>query len=522
MRNYEHKPLSFSTTMRNPERISQFIACIKNFEGQILSEEIIMKIVRKVIKDKLYKPKCISEDNNLKRVYNDEISFFSDSQLNDIINRSPQNHKEAGFPKGWASRFDTWYKLCKEFGFLYYEMGKKIEVSSSGHMLYNAFLEDNDTSGEVIQKIFLNALSKYQTNNPFRRNANINAPIPLLLNVLKLLHMGSKCTGIYRKELPFLICWRNNNHFELYNFIILFRKKYGFKASDEIIYEECLKLLESDNRKRFKMVQITKESVDDLIRKLRITGIFSLRGMGRFIDINKLEEKAANYVIKKYTNFQKFDSEYEFYKYIGGLDPNILLFKETDVGDLDALRVKALKKFANKYSLIEINKELQNLQSNRASQDEYLKLIDSPTRLEFLTSLAITKKYPHYIVQPNYSIDDEGNPTFTAKGGVSDIEVYDINMESLIEVTLLRDRRQATNEIPAITRHLKEYREKSSKENVFSVFIAPNLHEDTIYMCEFTMSKYKLGIYPYTICDFTKKLNSVSSLLDMKYELLNN
>jgi len=69
-------------------------------------------------------------------------------------------------------------------------------------------------------------------------------------------------------------------------------------------------------------------------------------------------------------------------------------------------------------------------------------------------------------------VDDEGNPTFTARGGVADIEVYDTNMDSLVEVTLMKNRQQATNEIPAITRHLKEQREKSNKEEVFSIFIS--------------------------------------------------
>ncbi len=267
--------------MRNPERIAEFVNCIKDFEGQILTESIIMRIVKNVIKNKLYKPMSITKDNNLNAIYLDENLYFSDSQLNKIIENSPQNHKEAGFPKGWASRFDTWYKLCKEFGFVYYEMDRRIEISSSGHMLCDAYLDTSGNSGEKIQKIFLNALVKYQTDNPFRRNANSNAPIPLLLNVLKLLNEDENSSGIYRKELPFLTCWDNNDYKGLYDFIISFRKKYGFKASDEIVYEECLKLLESENRKRFKMFQIIKEGVDDLIRKLRITGMFSLRGMGR-------------------------------------------------------------------------------------------------------------------------------------------------------------------------------------------------------------------------------------------------
>ena len=72
---------------------------------------------------------------------------------------------------------------------------------------------------------------------------------------------------------------------------------------------------------------------------------------------------------------------------------------------------------------------------------------------------------------PIYYVDNEGNPIFTAKGGIADIEVYDDKIDSLVEVTLIKNRQQATNEIPAITRHLREHREQSVKNNVFSIFI---------------------------------------------------
>lgn len=36
-REKEYKPLSFSTTMRNPARIADFLNCILPFEGQILT-----------------------------------------------------------------------------------------------------------------------------------------------------------------------------------------------------------------------------------------------------------------------------------------------------------------------------------------------------------------------------------------------------------------------------------------------------------------------------------------------------
>ena len=117
MRRIEHKPLSFSTTMRNPERIASFLKCIKEYNRQVLTEELIDRIVEKIIIEKLYTPMYITRNEELKLILHDENRTYTDSQLDEIITNSPQNHKEAGFPKGWPSRFDTWYKLIRAFGF---------------------------------------------------------------------------------------------------------------------------------------------------------------------------------------------------------------------------------------------------------------------------------------------------------------------------------------------------------------------------------------------------------------------
>ena len=67
-------------------------------------------------------------------------------------------------------------------------MEKPIEISQTGHMLCDAYSgNENDYLGEKIQKMFLNALMKYNTVYPFRRILNKNVAIPLLLNVLKKL-----------------------------------------------------------------------------------------------------------------------------------------------------------------------------------------------------------------------------------------------------------------------------------------------------------------------------------------------
>ena len=477
-----------------------------------------MKIVEKIIKNKLYAPLYIKRIPHLKKIFENDIKSFNKKEIKEIIENSPQNHKEAGFEKGWESRYDTWYKFPKELGFIYYEMEKPIEISQTGHMLCDAYSgNENDNSGEKIQKIFLNALMKYNTDNPYRRNLNKNVPIPLLLNVLKKLKNNKEenGAGIFRKELPFLICWRNNDSDELYKYIKNFRKIYGYTASNEVVYEKCLELLGSENEKRFKMKQIIQESIDDFIRKLRITGIFSLRGFGRFIDINKLEKNKIEYIIKNYSEYKTCETEYEFYKYMGEMDLNIINIEENiNYEKTENIKIAALKNFAIKYENKKIIEELECLEKDRNSRDEFLKLIDNPTRLEFLTSLILVKNYPDLLVKPNYSIDDEGNPTFTAKGGMADIEVYDKKSDVLVEVTLIKNRQQSITEIPAITRHLTELYEKSKKENIFSIFIAPSIHEDTKYMCEFTKYSRKLDIKPYTINNFAKKVQFNGNILE--------
>ena len=161
----EYKPLSFSTTMRNPARIAAFLNCILPYEGQILTNELIDQVAINLIRKKLYVPVIVTKTPEWKSILNSDEEFDVQTAV-EIEEQSPQQHKEAGFDKGWPSRFDTWYKLSMEFGFIYYEMGKQIIISQTGHMLIDAFNEvpANDLK---IQNVFLNALMKYQTSNPY-------------------------------------------------------------------------------------------------------------------------------------------------------------------------------------------------------------------------------------------------------------------------------------------------------------------------------------------------------------------
>lgn len=509
-RQKEYKPLSFSTTMRNPARIAAFLNCILPYEGQILTSAVIHEVAANLIMEKLYyTEKYEMKIPKYKKIYNSDDLAFTREQVEDIIKNSPQDHKEAGFAKGWDSRFDTWYKLPMEFGFVFYEMNRPIVISTTGHMLVDA-LNENPINNDKIQKVFLNALMKYQTSNPFRKNANENAPLPLLLRVIKLLKDDHEenDAGLFRSELSLVICWADNNADNLYRKIKEVRRKYGFTYGDEVIYDICLGLLGvgEDKKKRFKIDQITGEAVDEFIRKMRITGVISLRGNGRFLDFNSFEIEKIDYILQHYSEYPAFATKQKYFEYMGAVDSNILAINEIAEIETNDIKAKTLNEWATQNSKDDIIKELQIVCGKGESKNPILRIIDKPTRFEFLTSIALKQHFETLKVCPNYHVDDEGIPTFTASGGLADIECFDTDNNPLVEVTLMTARTQAVNEMPAITRHLQEAIEKYPDKVVFSLLVAPSIHADTKYMAEFSKYRHNVDILTCTIEEFIKNI----------------
>ncbi|NCO67649.1 MAG: AlwI family type II restriction endonuclease [Nitrospirae bacterium] len=141
------------------------------------------------------------------------------------------------------SKYDTWFKIAKELGFVWYCPNEEIKFSESGKMLLDKEKPENELM------VFANAFAKYQRHNPFRRVLNKNVPLILLMQTIKLLNNDSEYngTGISRLEIPLLLCWQNDNAENLYREIKKLRKKYGYSPSNEVILELCYSLL---NEKR--------------------------------------------------------------------------------------------------------------------------------------------------------------------------------------------------------------------------------------------------------------------------------
>lgn len=520
-RKAEYKPLLYTTTVRNPERMKFNLYILKKFDNQILTNELAMKIVSELIKYGLYRPMKVSKEiaDIWKQTQkgNFASSLLSEKQLNKVIKDNPQKHKEAGFDWGYPSRFATIFDFAKELGLVYFKINEKIEFSELGNTLIETLdvdINNNEINVSIQniekeQQVFLQSMARSQRANPFVKVLNDNIPLILLLQTISLINLdGGK--GISRKEIPLLLFWKDNNATNLYLRIKEIRSEYNFNPSNEVILDICINEIMQGEYKRFDANSIMSDYVDEFIRKMRMTGLISLRGAGRFVDINHNEDNKVEYILNNYSDYNHFEDEYEYFQYMSTIDKNLITQKTEEVSEQQSNDY--LNEWVNQYDWEKIKNELSILATkNKKSTDDILKFLSEPVRLEFLTALAIKSKFPNVIVKPNYKTDDTGLPTSTAGGNKGDIECFENNKGVLVEVTMAEGRTQTMMEIWPIERHLQTF----IKNNDFlaqCIFIAPTIYSDSKRQIEFVKFSNSLSIRDYTINDFSEYLEDEKDL----------
>ena len=342
----EYKPLLYTTSVRNPERYKDFIHLLKKFDGQILTADIVEQFERETFKCGLYRPVKRIPESAKQKWGNTSPGDFGEYALTDEetktifdgndprIHDDIKGHKEAGFEKGWESRFETQFKLLKVLGFVYYNMGERIEFSETGNFLADTVSITYDDNGTVNREIvnpqneqiaFMQAFAKQQRCNPFIRELNDNIPLILLLQVIRLLNNDPQYNncGISYKEIPLLLFWKNNDANALYQRIKQLREEHGYSPSPEVINEICVDEI-LGGFKAFKLKSVVSEYPDDFVRKMRMTGLISFRGGGRFIDINHNEDEKIDYIISTYSHYQKYEEERSYFDYMASVDTELL------------------------------------------------------------------------------------------------------------------------------------------------------------------------------------------------------
>lgn len=520
-RNPSFKPLLFTTTLRNPARLKYFIKVLNNYENRKLTNQLAIEIVQNCIKEKIYKPiKSFQRHPELARIYNSSDPFTV-GQAHNLIEASEQHHKEAGFDKGWASRFHTIFGICREFGLAWYQapliQNEFIKITSLGKKLIEDVVFENipepwndDVISDNEQFIFTHALTKYQRNNPFRRVLNEVKPLSLLLRTIKLLNEDNEIAiaGISRRELPLLLFWKNNDAKQLYLEIKNIRQRYRARPSDEIILGICDRLNGGRRFNSFQDKTIMNDLPDDFIRKMRITGLLSFRGGGRFLDINLNRASLVEYVINNYSKCEIFNSEEKYFKNISNEDSFLLNY---NLSIQEVASEGQLNFWINKFGWETIKEELTILAKRGSTQNDELKPIPNYLRLEFLTALAIKAKCTNTKVIPNYKSDDEGKPYHQALGRRFDIECEENNVKYFIEVTLIDNSEQVVKETNKIERKISDYL-NGRKMELLTHFVAPKIHTDTINYCDWLRDKKKIYVTSNKIIDFINKIETYKSL----------
>lgn len=567
------KPISFDTTLRNPVRIPQFISILKKFEGKVLDDELSLELEGEIIRQKIFEPTESTLGTYIKK-YDGKFHFVADDlskdapsrvkniyakwnesdpgkvPLNDIIyllKNTITKHKEANWNGGWESRIHTQFNFLNELGLVQVVKNKEIQISPNGHVMIHEYHDgypvDENYDESFEQSAFLNAFSKYQINNPYRSNTIKVNFFPLVLNVINYLDINYSKKGICRQDLSFIIAWGNNNFKELSDYIYKFREKFGYNTSDELVYEYAMNLLDDstpnnivqpatkefiDSKKRdYKFEKIMVETPDEVIRKLRLTMLISLRGAGRFIDINRNELFKIKHIVSKYNENIEFNDKYdEYFNFMGSIDNNLKF--ESDIQETKEeqdIKEKTILEWSQNCDWDLLKEEMINTVDKKKSENLILKYIKEPVRLEFLTAIAIKKALPNLKVVANYKADDQGIPFNTASGGNgknigADIDVFESDIHAILEPTISKQRSfQVEHELPSIRKHVIESYKKDDKENNyysewFALFIASNISRDVGDQVALIEQTNNVKIYPWDIKDFIEYSKNVTSIKD--------
>lgn len=395
------------------------------------------------------------------------------------------------------------------------------------------------------QSAFLNAFAKYQINNPYRKNTIKVNFFPLVLNVIKYLDKKYKKSGISKQDLPFIITWGNDDYQILAEYIYAFRQKFGYNTSDELVYEYAMNLMDDSTpnnilnpanesfieskKNDYKFSKIINETPDEVIRKLRLTMLISLRGAGNFIDINKNEQEKVDHILKKYSSNINFNNDVDkYFDFMGAID-HALSFNKIVAETQATKKAKehTIEKWAIENDWDFLKNEMINCVEKRPTSNLILKYIKETVRLEFLSAITIKKALPKLKVTANYKADDQGIPFYTASGGRNnqigaDIDVFEGDVHAILEPTISKARSfQVEHELPSIRHHVLATANKDIEDNKgykewFCLFIASNISRDVGDQVDLIKRSTEVDIYPWDIIDFVKYSQNVVSISDYK------
>ena len=296
------KPWSISTTVRNPERIRDFLKILKELEGEVWDKENQKRFQVLLIQNKLYgfgnqqfynglSKKHLELMNNPNKITFEEAQEILDSK----------NYTGGGDMRGRQS-----FNPLEKMGLVFIDEDVKIRISAVG----KSFLKEESDLGEVFFRSFIKWQLPNFDSNDFRKEDGFS--IKPFVGTLLLIERvnkkwkaeGGNPVGISRKEfslfVPTLIDYKKIESYA--DEIIKLRKKMKNekdkkKFFQKYSYDFVKSFLETTNKVIIdKTIKNLSEYTDNIIRYFRLTRFIQIRGNGYYVDLEQrrnIEEMAS-------------------------------------------------------------------------------------------------------------------------------------------------------------------------------------------------------------------------------------
>ncbi|MDR1663049.1 MAG: AlwI family type II restriction endonuclease, partial [Endomicrobium sp.] len=515
------KPWSITTTVRNPERLKEFLVVLQHLAGQKWDNENQKNYQKLLIKHRLYgygSPQFYNGlSKNVVDLINDTDTLIDDKTIERII--TLKNYKD------FAMRGRQSLNPLTKFGFAYIDNGIA-QITELG----NKLIENSQDFGDVFLKSFIKWQIPNPANDDFANDGNYEivpfvATLKLIDEVNKLeITRGNNPVGLSKREFalfaPSLVKYSDISKYA--DAVIKFRNLQKGKADierkkarDEYRQQFVKEVLGAEKQSDIdKLLDNLHDYGDNTIRYFRLTKFICIRGNGFYVDLepNRRTEIEALFENEFYKP-KSFDNKETYLNYMSDdslpvlpwqtknklvriakqvANDVLVIQKELGLKELILQDVSEMdKNKLNSYvsDLREERKSLQEKKNHIQSQsieaiEQYIEQLENiysfenrALMLEYITTLGLHALNDAKEIKPNYPVGDDNEPASTATGGVADIECYYENFNMICEVTMLNGRDQWFNEGQPVMRHLRNF--ENINKNAYCVFIAPSIHSDS-------------------------------------------
>jgi len=521
------KPWSISTTVRNPDRLRDFLRVLRELKGQQFDSENQIKYQILLIQNKLYKPTDLTRKQE--EYFDDIEKEMPFSVAREIFNA--QGYKDPAMRGRNSVAPLNKMGLCIAKNF-----AEGVKITAIGEYFLS---EDYD-----LGKIFFIHFLKWQLPNPASTtfSENDGFAIKPFIGTLHLINevnkrwikLGNDPIGISKDEFslfaPTLIDYKyiKKQAEKLIEYRVGLRSRKDDKSKKQFkekFRKDFAKIFleTSKGGEITKLLNNLKDYGDNTIRYFRLTRYLHIRGGGFYVDleprrsieIDKLlsTDSASPSVFKNADEYIEYLADIEqpvlpwetkselekiaeklsrdVQDYVADLKSKVIITPPFHFQKIESLVTDQLKQYIEE--LRGYRRKLQELETHFESQDiakiqEYISALRSihqsdnkkSIELEKLATLALNALNDALEIRPNYPVGDDNEPTFTAPANKPDIECFYEKFNSVCEVTMLTDRSQWYNEGQPVMRHMRDFEDSHSGKIAYCLFIAPRLHQDTV------------------------------------------